>query len=259
MQSKLNPRDQDALHSQNQRSDANDSPAEGISEHDRVVPKSRSRWLWRFLFLIVALALIAGILYIFVTDVRPFYKSALQIPKANLEKGSTEFLNRTSKFFNDIRRPGKWSTVWTDEQINGWLAIDQAMNHPHALPSNVHDPRIHFQKDLFSLGVTVDQEPFPVVASFDASLRVTGESKIAIRITTVRVGSLPYGIDRLVQDLIQNIRQRGWGAEHSTIDGDPVILLTLPPDTVNEKVNIIFETVEIHDGELFLAGRTEKL
>jgi hypothetical protein len=214
----------------------------------------RKRWVQIFLVLLLLLAGgIAWVIYA-VRQVRPFYTAAMAISQEKLIEGNREFLNRASRFKNDVVKPGEWQLLLTDEQINGWFAIDLENNHPNALPKEIHDPRAKITPQLISFGVMVDRKPFPVAASLDFSLKITNPRELMIRIITARVGNLPWSVEMIVAQIRHWAQEQGWTLRETTIGNDPVLLLS-PPAT-DGRAELTFETLELREGEFFLRGRT---
>ena len=54
-----------------------------------------------------------------------FYREALEIEPAVLEKGSDQMLQRTTALVSAVKKKGSWKALFTTEQINGWLAVDR--------------------------------------------------------------------------------------------------------------------------------------
>ena len=215
----------------------------------------RKRWVQVLLLLLVLLAGgIAWVIYA-VRQVRPFYTAALAIPQPKLKQGSREFLNRASRFKNDVVKPGEWQLLLTDEQINGWFAVDLANNHPDALPAEIQNPRVKIDPQQISFGVMIEREPFPVAASIDVTLKITGPRELMLRIITARAGNLPWPVDSIIAQIRSSMKDQGWTIRETTVGNDPVLLLS-PPPPAEGKGDLILETLELREGEIFLRGRT---
>jgi hypothetical protein len=214
----------------------------------------RKRWVQVVLVLVLLLG--AGLAWVIysVRQVRPFYTAAMTIPQEKLKEGNREFLNRASRFKNDIAKPGEWTLLLTDEQINGWFGVDLANNHPDVLPKEIHDPRVKITPELISLGVMVDREPFPVAASIDFSLQITNPRELMIRIITARVGNLPWSVEMIVAQIRHWANEQGWTLRETTIGNDPVLLLS--PPAPDGRAEMTFETLELREGEVYLKGQT---
>lgn len=215
----------------------------------------RKRWVQILLILVVLLLGGLGWVFYAVKQVRPFYLAARAIPEDRLKEGNREFLNRASRFKNDLRKPGEWSLLITDEQINGWLAVDLANNHPDFLPEEIQHPRIKIEPQQISLGVMVERDPFPVAASIDFSVQVDNRRELAMRVIAARAGTLPWPVDTVMAMLRRAATNQGWTVRETTIDNDPVLMLS-PPPPEDGKAEVILETIDLREGEIFLKGKT---
>ena len=52
------------------------------------------------------------------------------------------FARQTAALNNHLRRMGGWEAHFTDQQVNGWLAVDVPKNHPDLLPPEISHPRV---------------------------------------------------------------------------------------------------------------------
>ncbi|MGC4002018.1 MAG: hypothetical protein QM811_02260 [Pirellulales bacterium] len=192
----------------------------------------RRRWPWVVLGILVALGLGAGWLVFRLSRVRPFYATARAIPQERLETGSRDFLNRTSRLSSKLQRPPprteSWSLTLTDDQINGWLAVDLTNNHEGALPPEIHDPRVRIAADRISFGVMIETPALPIAASLDLVPKLISKQEFSIRILTARLGELPWSLESVVAPLTTAIREQGWNVRQTAVDGDPVLIFTLP-------------------------------
>ena len=217
----------------------------------------RKRWVKIVLLFVVVLIGGFGWVIYSVKQVRPFYTAALAIPKEKLHEGNREFLNRASRFQNDVRKPGEWNLVITDEQINGWLAVDLANNHPDALPAEVQQPRVDIDPTQISIGATIDREPFPVAASLDIKLQLSSNHELALRVITARLGNLPWPVESIIAQLRRATTKQGWTVRETTIDNDPVLLLK-PPAPNDGQAEVTLESLELREGEIYLRGKTTR-
>src|SRR5689334_16187817 len=71
-----------------------------------------------------------------------FYQQAIAAPPADQTEEGERFERTALDLHNQLQHVGRWEARLTQEQVNGWLAIDLPTKFPHALPSGVSDPRI---------------------------------------------------------------------------------------------------------------------
>ncbi|MBL9122751.1 MAG: hypothetical protein JNG90_03905, partial [Planctomycetaceae bacterium] len=75
-----------------------------------------------------------------------FYRTALDADPTRLARGSNELLEEASSLLTDLGRQGEWRSLFTAEQINGWLAVDVPKNHASLFPPDLSEPRVALER-----------------------------------------------------------------------------------------------------------------
>jgi hypothetical protein len=163
-------------------------------------------------------------------------------------------LRRTASLGNDFKRVGKWEGVFTDRQINGWLAVDVPKNHPDLLPADVLHPRVRIRTERLFAGAQIERNVSAVI-SVELGVHLVAPNTVAVRIHKIRVGDVPWALDRVVGEVINAARDWGLYIEQTQSEGDPVLLVTVPPD-LNGR-HLLLERLELRDREVYLAGQTK--
>jgi hypothetical protein len=207
---------------------------------------------------LVLVALVVGGIWLYrsLYYVPEFYTQALAVGAPELQKSNREMLRRTAALNNDLKRSGKWQALFTDQQINGWLAVDVPKNHADLLPAEVRDPRVRITPEGIFAGAKFEGEVSAVI-SLQLAVRLTSPNVLAVRINKARVGDVPWPLDRVVEEVIAAAASWGLQVEQTQTDGDPVLLVTLPPDLQDNRRHILLEHLELRDGEVILSGRTQ--
>ena len=222
------------------------------------------RIFMRYLFLgCLAVVLIAAALGLCAwrasQQVPEFYTQALARPAAEPAKAAYKFEQQVLELKNDTRREGEWQATFSVEEINGWLANDLPVKFPMALPNTVSDPRVAISPQMIQVACKYSDARITSVISLGAEPKMTNEPNvIAIRIRQVRAGALPVPLANFLQQISEHSAKSGvplrWGEE----DGDPVAYITLPMDHPELKdKSLRVESIELKDGALVVAGRTE--
>ena len=86
------------------------------------------------LAVLVALVLLG--LYLAARHEPAFYRQAMEIDNAVLEKASDRMLQQATALASAVKKEGRWEVLLTAQEINGWLAVDMVRNHPNALGRN---------------------------------------------------------------------------------------------------------------------------
>jgi hypothetical protein len=160
----------------------------------------------------------------------------------------------------DVHDEGQWQAIFSDDEINGWLAVDLKEEFPHLLPHRVHDPRVSISEQAAQIACQYKSPDVTVVLSMDVGAFVTAEPNVVgLRIQRARIGAVP-GLVKMAKEEITRAAQRAriklrWAEQ----DGDDVAMVTVPSDVVMEGHQVFIEKIEFHDGEVHLAGRSQQI
>ncbi len=202
-------------------------------------PNLPHRWfgkLWKGALLFI---FAAGSLFFFVyqtTQNTPeFYLHLSQQPEEVLAVAGDQFETKVLDVQNAIQQVGNWRGIFREEEINGWLSIDCPAKFPELIPEYVIAPRIQILESEFRLAFRYcpDQNrkyfsPFIVIVGDIFVAEPSGE--IALRIKQVKSGVLPIPFARFVEGLSDHVQQNGVDVEWTEFDGDPVALISIPPE-----------------------------
>jgi hypothetical protein len=207
------------------------------------------------LFAVVLLLL--GLGYWAVQREPEFYRQALAHEPEKLEVASDELLQHTTALASDVREVGKWQALFTDEQVNGWLAVDVPQNHSGLLPTEIGDPRVLFKPNRITIGCRLEQAGITTVASLEVEVYMAKPNVLAIRFCKARAGAVPVPLAPILQRCTAAVAQSNLRIEWQQAAGDPVALITLSPRQ-DRGTEFFLECLELRDGAMYLAGRTER-
>ena len=120
-----------------------------MADQEPVKPLRRSR-LWRFVwrviyFLVfVLISLAVGVYFLYRSTQFPpaFYQLSLDVDEEISAVEGDEFEVRILNLQNDARSNEQWQAIFTEAQINGWIASDVPEKFPDLLPDAVLEPRV---------------------------------------------------------------------------------------------------------------------
>jgi hypothetical protein len=190
-----------------------------------------------------------------------FYRQALQSEPLVQPTAGDDLEKAALDLHNDSQQAGSWQAVFTEEQINGWLAVDLQEKFPGVLPREIVDPRIAIEPERALIGCRYDDGRFQTVVSLALEVHLTEEpNTLAVRVCHVHAGVLPVPVTGFLDRITSVARQGRVPLRWGQASGDPVALVTIPVQHQNYAHREIYlESVELRDGEILFAGRTEKL
>ena len=212
-----------------------------------------------FLVIFVGTAILAVLvllgLFVAVQHEPAFYRKAMQIDPAVLEKGSDQMLRKIAALQSALAKPGHWQAVITADEINGWLAVDLAKNHPNTLPPSASDPRVVISPSEIILACRFEQSGTTTVLSLAVRPYIPEPNVVALRIIRARAGALPVPLQRILDGLSQAAADMQFRLDWRHAGSDPVALISFPDDG-NRVVRI--ESLQLSDGEIRIVGTTER-
>jgi len=203
------------------------------------------------------LVALAGGAYYAVQQVRPFYEQALHTEPEVLERGSRELESRATALYSDAKHIGHWKSLFTVEQINGWLATQLAADKQSELPSNMRDPRIAIDRDILTLGFRTKSGGVETVISVDASVLLTETGDVGIRLISVRAGALPLPIMQLAEQLATACKKLKLPVSWTQEKGQPIAIVNVTSNASAENREFCIDSIELHKNEMYVAGHTE--
>lgn len=211
-----------------------------------------------FLFLGVAVLAAAFFLgtyqaYRYVPD---FYEQALTKEPAAQREASQELSSRVTMLYSDAQQTGDWKALFTQEQINGWLAVDLVEKHGELLPPTIHDPRIEISPETLTLALRIEDESINAVFSLSVEVYLAESNVVAFRLRKARAGALPIPMSEVLVHLTTAAEHLNLPLRWTQVENDPVALLTVEPQKDSEDNVLHLDALELQNQEIFLSGRT---
>lgn len=214
---------------------------------------------------IVALAIVAclaatGIFGFFLAlrHVPAFYTELLTSdPKAS-RTASDQMLRRVGALTSDLQRPGQWQSTFTQDEINGWLAVDLVENHSYALEGGVTSPRVRIRENEIILAFRYSSPVFSGVVTVTLEPYIERPNVVAVRFRGARAGMVPLPLQSILDSLSTGLTKSEYRVEWSQSHGDPVALITIPPPRRKNDKPVTLDAIRVLDGKVVLSGTTEK-
>lgn len=211
-------------------------------------------------------AIAAIVFYRALHHVPEFYQVALRGDPVKQKADGREMQMRSVELASHAQVAGRWQQTFTEEQVNGWLAVGRFQQSDDVspeirglIPDAVIDPRVAIEPDGITVACRFDTGMAgQTVLSLKVDLYLTEENEIALRIRKARAGAIPAPLDVVLKRLSQALAQARCPARSSQVDGDPVVLISLPSVGKRGELTIHLDTLRLGDGKLEVAGTTKR-
>ncbi len=213
----------------------------------------------RVLILVSILALIlvvAGGFWISLTHKPEFYREVVKVSHEQRARKAKRFVAQSLQLRNDICNEPTWEAVFSDQEVNAWLAQDLVTEFADELPPEVKEPRVLFELDRVTLAFELDRGPVNSIIWVVARPRVPDPNVLELTIEKIRAGVLPVPADNTIDRIVAHVRAQGLDASWKRVDGLPVVQVRYTPHFEREDVRL--EQVQVRDGEIRLAGRSNR-
>ncbi|MGD9632804.1 MAG: hypothetical protein AB7G28_07435 [Pirellulales bacterium] len=209
------------------------------------------------LLVVAALSVVGlGGVYVALAQEQPFYTAALSADPQRLAIGSRELESRASVLYSETRQVGAWQAAFTEEQINGWLAVRLANTYAEALPENISEPRVSLADDQLTLAFRTRRGGVETVVTARATLLLTDEAKVAIRLQSVHAGALPLPVMQVADDISHACQELDLPVSWTQVDGEPVALVDVNRGAGAGGRPISLSALELREGTLYIEGQT---
>ena len=209
-------------------------------------------------FLILAFITAAGIAYRATLLVPEEYARVVEISADEAETLSQQALKKATALASDIQNVKRWETLFSESEINGWLAGDFVNNHRDAIPRSLKDPRVVFEENKVTFFCRAQKGSWDSVLSLTLSVAFQGPNQIAFRIHKMRSGMLPLPQWRFKSTSEYIARRLKWPLRWEHVEGDLVALLTIVPERLEEGRRIVVDDVRVGDREIYLSGTSKE-
>lgn len=224
--------------------------------------ESVKRWLKILLialggFFLLGL-IVFQILLILASRAPDFYLEKVQIDPVQASRMSDQLLQKTTALAGQVQHPGRWYQVFTEDEINAWLAVDLPKNHHDLLPPELSDPRIKLDPDTVRIAVKARQGLLSGILSIDLHVQSPEDNTVVVVFRRVSLGALPLPVRPLIERLKNFAATAGWEIREMQKDGAPTFVIRIPP--MPDEKGQIRELTWLHivDGRVELSGMVRK-
>jgi hypothetical protein len=205
--------------------------------------------------ILLLVATVPGLIWVSLTHQPDFYRAVVRLPREQRAVKAKRFMAQSLQLRNDICNEPSWEAIFTDQEVNAWLAEDLVTHFADQLPPEVHEPRVVFEVDRVTLAFQLDKGPFSSVIWVVARPHVPEGNVLELTLEKIRAGVLPVPADRVLDRITEHARNHGLDVRwRPGVEGLPIVTIRYTPDSARDDVKL--EQVQIQAGQIRLAGRS---
>jgi len=189
--------------------------------------------------------------------VQPYYQTALATDKQTLQTASRRLESRLTAIASMAQQSVPWEALFTDSDVNGWLAVAMKEKFPDWLPENVSDLRIALTKKCLLAGFHYQDTRYDTIISLRVVPFMAEANVLAIRLEGARAGALPIPLEQVVRVCRTGALQRHIPVRWTHQENCPLALLPIDHWLSTDTRQRQLETIELGAGQLRITGSSE--
>lgn len=177
---------------------------------------------------------------------------------AAAEQAARRLVTRGSSLHAAFLEVGAWEGVFSEHEINAFLALDLPRNHAAVLPDWCREPRVELLPGRLRVGMRAGRGLFSATLSIDAEVTLHEANQLRIAPASVRLGILPLPAGPLLGALAQRLQRAGAVTEIRRGGARSVLVVYIPSTHVPGGVSHWLEAIRLAAGEVAVAGETRR-
>lgn len=193
----------------------------------------------------------------------PEYQAVLERTQQQLQSGESErsrleLESQLAALYSDANALNRWDTVLTTTQLNGWLATQLDKDFPELEEQGLRDLRVLMKPGVATLAMQAELHGLNTIVAIDLKPFIAEDGSLALELSAARLGSAPLPIQQILNQLNGSLDEEGLPGRWGQNNGHPVLLLDLAEWISSYQHQRSVETIEVRDGEIYVAGVTQE-
>ena len=184
-----------------------------------------------------------------------FYQESLQVPLESAQRSTQELSAGTQVIASRIEAGEPWEWVITDDQVNGWFAVELASILAQRSIDQVSEPRARFTAGGVDLACRWNAGRLSGVLVLHADLSLNRErQEIVIVLGQIKSGFFSVKREQWETEAKQAIERMQLPVLWESMDEQTRITINLAGIEPDQERMVTIEDIEIVDGQLRLVG-----
>lgn len=221
------------------------------------MPKIRRRWLYLGSTAAALLALFPLSWFALTYQPKSYRKmKEAELPPEQRQREAKRFVSHSLQLRNDIHNEPTWEAVFSDEEVNAWLAEELMASFADQIPAEIHEPRVAFEEGRAVIAFELDRGPIRSVISVVCRAHVPEDNVLALTIDKIQAGIVPLPADEWMDRIADNARRHGLDFDWQRDGKSPVAMFRYTTDPA--RTDVVLERVDVSSGRLRMSGRSNR-
>ncbi len=167
-------------------------------------------------------------------------------------------VKQATALVSDVQRSGAWQAVFTEEEVNGWLAVELS-HRADLLPGTVSQPRVHIEADGLSVAFRYRDARYDTIVSLVVDAYLIQPNVFGLRVRRARAGLLPLPMEDVLREISRAVEQWAWVVDWRQEEGDPVAQVTIPASARRVRKRVMsLDSLLLEEGRVRIGGSTAR-
>lgn len=177
---------------------------------------------------------------------------------AAAEPAARRLVTRAASLRAALEQVGPWEGVFSEGEINAFLALDVPRNHALVLPGWCREPRVELLPGRLRAAVLVGYGPLAAPLWIDADVTLQGPNQLRLAVTRARLGLVPLPARAVLGEFARRLGRLGAVAEIRRGGDRPVLVVYIPSTHEPGGLSQWLQAIRLAAGELAVAGETRR-
>jgi hypothetical protein len=207
------------------------------------------------IFLILLLVLY--LLYFSAQRLPDFYRKTLAVDWETQEQRNKKMREKITALNNDLQKTGTpWQANFTADDLNAYVAVEQAKEGSHLFPKEIVEPRFAFSDRQADFACRVEQGTLSGILHLSLGLTLPEPNRFVIQVKSAKLGKLPISKEIPAKIIVETFEKESYPVEYGVKDGDPTITVTIDIKYKNNRL-VLLDGVVLQNETIQLSGSTE--
>jgi len=147
-----------------------------------------------------------------------------------------------------------WQTELTEEEINGYLAVEVPRNLPQLSANGIKDPRISLQNDQLEIACQIEQGMVSGVLNLVLDIQFPQPNRCEILFQRAYVGLVPFSRETVRDTFAAGLRGGGRTLESTKVQGYPALVIDFGDNLKNQDFSLFLREIRVTNGSLSISG-----